>query len=89
MKESEFPTTSSALAQLKEGDYDILQLSKKVDEIIKALPTGVESEVESTEGSKGKAKEKSARESSTFGIHMLPHFADHDKQVKPLRLSQR
>lgn len=65
MKESEFPTTSSALAQLKEGDYDILQLSKKVDEIIKALPTRVGSEVESTEGSNGKAKGKSARESST------------------------
>jgi len=29
---SEFPTTSSALEELKDGDYDIVQLSKKVDE---------------------------------------------------------
>jgi hypothetical protein len=34
---SEFPTTSSALEELKDGDYDIVQLSKKVDEAVKAL----------------------------------------------------
>ena len=67
MKESEFPTTSSALAQLKEGDYDILQLSKKVDEIIKALPTKVALEYESQEvgKEKGKGNGGSAGKSST------------------------
>jgi hypothetical protein len=55
--ESEFPTTSSALGQLKEGDYDILQLSKKVDEIIKALPTKVNPDDDgSTVATKGKGK---------------------------------
>jgi hypothetical protein len=34
---SEFPTTSSALEELRDGDYDIVQLSKKVDEAVKAL----------------------------------------------------
>jgi hypothetical protein len=55
--ESEFPTTSSALGQLKEGDYDILQLSKKMDEIIKALPTKVNPDDDgSTVATKGKGK---------------------------------
>jgi hypothetical protein len=31
-----FPTTSSALIQLGLGDNDIVQLSKKVDELVKA-----------------------------------------------------
>jgi len=31
---SQFPTTSSALEELKDGDYDIVQLSKKVDEAV-------------------------------------------------------
>jgi hypothetical protein len=34
---SEIPTTSSALEELKDGDYDIVQLSKKVDEAVIAL----------------------------------------------------
>jgi hypothetical protein len=34
---SDFPTTSSALEELKDGDYDIVQLSKKVDEAVIAL----------------------------------------------------
>jgi hypothetical protein len=34
---SEFPTTSSALEELRDGDYDIVQLSKKVDEAVKGL----------------------------------------------------
>jgi hypothetical protein len=55
--ESESPTASSALSQLKEGDYDILQLSKKVDEIVKALPTQVNIEDGSKVVTKGKGKE--------------------------------
>jgi hypothetical protein len=35
-----FPTTSSALVQLGKADYDIAQLSKKVDEVVKALAAG-------------------------------------------------
>jgi len=34
---SEFPTTSSALEELRDGNYDIVQLSKKVDEAVKAF----------------------------------------------------
>jgi hypothetical protein len=34
---SGFPTTSSALEELRDGDYDIVQLSKKVDEAVQAL----------------------------------------------------
>ena len=68
MKESEFPSTSSALGQLKEGDYDIIQLSKKVDEIIKALPTIVGSDDEPKEVSKGERKGKSACKSSIASI---------------------
>lgn len=39
---SEFPTTSSALEELRDGNYDIVQLSKKVDEAVKALNYGHE-----------------------------------------------
>jgi hypothetical protein len=37
---SELPTTSSALEELKDGQYDIVQLSKKVDEAVNALKSG-------------------------------------------------
>jgi hypothetical protein len=56
---SEVPTTSSALEELKDGDYDIVQLSKKVDEAVKAL-NGNKDGAQST-GPKDKRNDKSSR----------------------------
>jgi hypothetical protein len=57
-KESEFPTTSSALEELKDGDYDIVQLSKKVDEAVKALNSN--NEGSQSNGTKNKRNDKSS-----------------------------
>jgi hypothetical protein len=60
-KESEFPTTSSALEELKDGDYDIVQLSKKVDEAVKAVKAlNSNNEGSQSNGTKNKRNDKSS-----------------------------
>jgi len=65
--QSEFPTTSSALEELKDGDYDIVQLSKKVDEALKALDDSQEGAA-STGGNKDNGKGKSRK--ATVGEYL-------------------
>ena len=57
-KESGFPTTSSALEELKDGDYDIVQLSKKVAEAVKALNSN--NEGTQSNGTRNKRNDKSS-----------------------------
>lgn len=66
---SEFPTTSSALEELKDGDYDIVQLSRKVDEAVKSLK-GSSDGAQST-GPKDKRNDKSFRNKAgeSFELH--------------------
>jgi hypothetical protein len=54
---SEFPTTSSALEELKDGDYDFVQLSRKVDEAVKSLKAN--SDGAQSTGLKDKRNDKS------------------------------
>jgi len=67
---SEFPTTSSALEELRDGDYDIVQLSKKVDEAVKAFNDTHEG-ASSTGGNKDNGNGKSRK--ATVGGYLEPH----------------
>ena len=67
---SEFPTTSSALEELRDGDYDIVQLSKKVDEAVKALNDSHEGAA-STGGNKNNGKGKLIK--ATMGEYLELH----------------
>jgi hypothetical protein len=76
-----FPTTGSAVDQVLDGDYDIVQLSKKVDEVIKGL-TSEES------GGKGLKKTGKVKESDDELCECMHRYiiyvdlvADHDQLI--------
>jgi hypothetical protein len=73
---SEFPTTSSALEELKDGDYDIVQLSKKVDEAVTALH-GNKDGTQSA-GTKDERNKQSSRTKAGESLELQRGYIDAD-----------
>ena len=68
---SAFPTTSSALVELRDVNYDIIQLTKKVDEVINA-----------GNGGKGKEQDGSAPEGAN-GSEIMSGASSGQTHRKP------
>lgn len=72
---SEFPTTRTALEEIREGCYDIVQLSKKVDE---AVNGSKRSNAGLTEGNGTRTSSRKSRKRFSDLESIIPYTADYD-----------